>query len=101
MTSRKLFVSHSSKTPENIALLEGLCQALGAGGLGFDVLVDQGGGIPTGPLLPADIEQAIGVRPLLPALDPDLEARQPGDYDDTVDFIRNRFPDQGIPHPLS
>ncbi|RKT46633.1 TIR domain-containing protein [Thiocapsa rosea] len=46
--ARKLFVSHSSKTPENLALLEDVCALLGPSGAGFDVLVDQGGGIPAG-----------------------------------------------------
>jgi hypothetical protein len=44
---RKLFVSHSAK-PENLALLKDLCHALGKGGAGFHVLVDQGGEIPAG-----------------------------------------------------
>lgn len=48
MSARKLFVSHSSKTPENLSLLKKLCQALGVEGAGFQVLVDQGGGIPAG-----------------------------------------------------
>lgn len=48
MSARKLFVSHSSKTQENLALLKELCRALGEEGAGFQVLVDQGGRIPAG-----------------------------------------------------
>ena len=48
MTARKLFVSHSSKTPTNLALLKEVCARLGPAGAGFHVLVDQGGEIPAG-----------------------------------------------------
>ena len=48
MAARKLFVSHSSKTPQNLALLKAACALLGPAGAGFHVLVDQGGEIPAG-----------------------------------------------------
>ena len=48
MPRRKLFLSHSSKTPENRALLKDLCGRLGADGAGYHVLIDQGGEIYAG-----------------------------------------------------
>lgn len=42
----KLFISHSSKTEENLHLLKKVCDALAEAH--FNVLVDQGGKIPTG-----------------------------------------------------
>lgn len=48
MVAKKLFISHSSKTPDNLTLLQELCGALGKNDAGFVVLVDQGGGIPAG-----------------------------------------------------
>ena len=48
MATRKLFISHSSKTLKNLALLRDICALLGTSGAGFHVLVDQGGEIPAG-----------------------------------------------------
>jgi len=48
MSKLKLFVSHSSKTVQNVAFLERVCQTLGEQDTGFHVLVDQSGKIPAG-----------------------------------------------------
>ncbi len=44
--TRKLFVSHSSKTPENLDLLHGVCVGLKT--KGFEILVDRGGDLYAG-----------------------------------------------------
>jgi len=44
--SLKLFVSHSSKNDDNLALLKKVCDSLAQAG--FDILVDKGGKIPIG-----------------------------------------------------
>ncbi len=46
--TKKLFISHSSKTEDNEGLLQAVCTALGEGGAGHHVLVDKNGEIRPG-----------------------------------------------------
>ena len=48
MTPRKLFISHSSKTPENVDLLRKICARLGEPGTGYAPLWDGSGNIEPG-----------------------------------------------------
>lgn len=48
MTTRKLFVSHSSKTPENVEILKNICQEIDEPDTGYRSLWDQSGAITAG-----------------------------------------------------